>query len=224
MEFSLVWAALTGVGAVWAGTRLWREGLPPKAVDLLVGAAAVGMLVGRIAEMIAQGINPFTDPVQILLVRGGVSTGFASLGSLLTIGWVTRLSSRYLDALAPAAVIGLAGWHAGCVWRSACLGTQSDLPWAWAQSGSDITRHPVEIYAAIAFLAAAFAVSRLPWRPFARTGSAVAAAGLVRLVTQPMRLTLTGGPIEWYAAAVVFGLGLAVFGAAINRRIASAPT
>ncbi|NIR61686.1 MAG: hypothetical protein GWO02_20450, partial [Gammaproteobacteria bacterium] len=114
------------------------------------------------------------------------------------------------DGLAAASLAGLAGWHAGCLARDACLGAASDVPWAMTQPGSAIGRHPVEIYAAIALAAAAIALSW--WRsarhatPGAAAGLALAAAGAVRLLTEPLRPSLTTGPVLWYGAAVVVGL------------------
>lgn len=224
MEFTLLWAALTAVALAWLGTRIWREGLPPRPTDVLIGASAAGLLTGRLAAMAIQGVNPLTDPVQILLVRGGVDTGFAAIGALAALGWALRGDLSFLDALAPAAVLGLSGWHAGCLWRSACLGTASDLPWAWSLDGSTVSRHPVEIYAALGLALAAYAVSRLPWSLLTRAGLALALASVVRLATQPMRLTLTGGPVGWYLAGVIVGVAAALLGHALARRGSAAPT
>lgn len=224
MEFTLFWAVLTGVGLIWLGTHLWSEGLPPKPTEALIGAATIGLLVGRLVAMVAQGINPITHPVDILLVRGGVDTGFASLGAIAALLWVVRRKTSYIDAVAPAALLGLAGWHAGCLWRSACLGTASNLPWTWTEPGSAVTRHPVEVYAAVAFAVAAYLVSRASKRPLLPTGLALTAAGLIRLATQPMRHSIMGGPVEWYVAAIAIGIALAAMGPAIRSRVEPAPT
>ena len=212
MEFTLLWAALTAVAFVWAGTRLWPEGLPDHATDRMTGAAVAGLFIGRLTAMFVQGINPFNNPSDVLIVRGGVHTGAATIGTIGAYLWYVKGRIDYLDSTAGVAILGLAGWHTGCLWRDACLGTVSNLPWAWSQSGSATTRHPVEIYAAAGLIAAAFLVSRLPSRPLLRSGVGLAAAGLIRLVTEPMRLSLTGGPILWYGAAVVVGVSLAFAG------------
>lgn len=212
MEFTLLWAALTAVGFTWVGTRLWPEGLPEHPADRLIGAAAGGLLVGRLVAMMLHGTNPFTHLGDILIVRGGVHTGAATIGAVVTYLWSVKWRYQYLDATAAAAVLGLAGWHAGCLWRGACLGTVSHLPWAWSEPGSAITRHPVELYAALALVAAAFLAARLPRRPLVRAGAALALAGLVRLATEPLRPSLTGGPVVWYLAAVVVGVVAIVLG------------
>ncbi len=215
MEFTLLWAALTGVVFAWAGTRLWSERLPDRPTDRIIGAAAAGLLVGRLAAMILQGINPLTNPLDILIVRGGVHTGAATIGAVLAYVWATKWEVSYLDATAPAALLGLAGWHAGCIWRAACLGTESDLPWAWAAPGSEITRHPVELYAALGLVLGAILVSRLPWRLLVRAGSALAIAALIRLVTEPLRPSITGGPVGWYIAGIIVGLVATLYGSRV---------
>jgi prolipoprotein diacylglyceryltransferase len=217
MEFTLLWQAGLGVVAAVAVARLQRRrGLNSADVglgDRLVGAAAVGMLVGRLTAMILQGVNPVLVPADILVVRGGVDTGAASLAALATLAWGLRNDLWHgLDAAAPAALAGLAGWHAGCVFRGACLGTVSSLPWAFAQPGSTITRHPVELYAAGLYAlaaAGAFWVGRR-WTPGVLAGLALALAAVARLTTQPLRPSLGGGPIGWYVAGTVTGLVAAV--------------
>ena len=217
MEFTLLWQAGLGVLAALVVARFQsRRGLVPRDLglgDRLVGAAAVGVLVGRLAAMIVQGANPILAPADILVVRGGVHTGAASLAALATLAWGLRSNLWHgLDAAAPAALAGLAGWHAGCVFRGACLGTVSGLPWALAQPGSTITRHPVELYAAGLYAltaAGALWVGRR-WAPGVLAGLALAVAALARLATQPLRPSIGGGPIGWYLAGTVAGLVVTV--------------
>lgn len=212
MEFTLLWAALTAVLMTWIGTRIWSEGLPDHATDRLVGAAAVGLLVGRVTAMLTQGANPLTHPADILIVRGGVNSGLASLGAIVTYLWSTKWRLQHLDAIAPAALFGLAGWHFGCIWRGACLGDASTLPWAWSQEGSLVTRHPVELYTALALAGAAVLVARLPWRTLTKAGAGLILASTIRLLTESLRPSITGGPIGWYLAGVVVGVTAIVFG------------
>jgi prolipoprotein diacylglyceryltransferase len=212
MEFTLLWAALTAAVLGWLGTRMWPEGLPDRPADFLLGAGAIGLLVGRITAMIAQGTNPLLHPGDILVVRGGVHTAGATIGALVAYLWSVRGELRYLDAISPAALLALAGWHGGCLWRGACLGTTSGLPWAFAEPGSPVSRHPVELYVTLALALAAWAVARMSFRPLLRSGLGLAAAGMVRLVTEPLRLSLSGGPTGWYIAAIAVGLVAALVG------------
>ena len=191
--------------------------------EIAITAAVVGVFVGRIAAMLGDGVNPLTNPADILIVRGGVATGPAAVGALVAVAWMGRAELwQVVDGLAAGALAGLGGWHAGCVVRDACLGTPSDLPWAIAQSGGTVTRHPVEIYAAILLLVAAAAVAtwrRLRFPPVGvAAGVALGTAGLVRLATEHLRPSLGGGPILWYLAALVAAGGIAWWRLLIHQR------
>ena len=224
MEFTLLWAALTGAGALYGA--LWWMGRRDTSLcvrdlwEIAVTAGVTGLAVGRIVAMAGGGVNPLAHPGDLLLVRAGVDTGAAGVAGLLTAAWLARAALlEQLDGLAPAALFGIAGWHAGCLFRGACLGSPSGLPWAWSQPGSDITRHPVELYAALLLVAAAWVLFRLRLRyPAAGiiTGLSLAAAGATRLVTEPLRPALSAGPVWWYGAAVAAGVALA--GLAEGRR------
>jgi prolipoprotein diacylglyceryltransferase len=208
MELTLLAAALTGAAAVWVTNRLLAARIHvDRPTDALIGAAAVGLAVGRLAAMIGAGVNPLLRPGDILIVRGGVSTVFAALGAVGMLAWTYRHHlPTALDQLAPGALAGLAGWHGGCLWRSTCLGSVSEVPWAMTSAGTSVTRHPVELYAAVGYLAAVVIAVRLSGRPWMATGFGIAAAGGVRAVTEPLRVSISGGPVEWYLAAVAIGV------------------
>ena len=114
MEFSLLFAALMGVLGLYG--LLWWEAKRGNAVDcsrnlwdVAISAAVVGIFVGRIAAMIGDGVSPLDAPSDILIVRAGVDTGFASLAAVITM---VLLSGRewlvVADGLAAAALAGLA--------------------------------------------------------------------------------------------------------------------
>ncbi len=88
MEFTLLWAALTAVAFVWAGTRLWPEGLPDHPTDRMIGAAVAGLFIGRLTAMFVQGTNLFTNSGDILIVRGGDRSGSATPPN---VGWLATL-------------------------------------------------------------------------------------------------------------------------------------
>lgn len=213
MEFTLLWQALLAVGAALAVARLQqRHGLISAELgigDRIIGAVVVGLFVGRLTALVGQGVNPLLSPSDILIVRGGVDTGAAALAAVATLAWGLRSDLwRGLDAAAPAALAGLAGWQAGCLFRSACLGAPSTLPWAWSQPGSTITRHPTELYAAGLLAVAAVVAYRSTtrWRPGVLAGAALAIAGFSRVITHPLRPALSNSVVAWYLAGVVVGL------------------
>lgn len=217
MEFTLLWAALTGVAGLWLGVRFWARDDSDSLFDDLLLAAGVGLLGGRITAMVAQGLNPVTNIGDLIIVRGGVSTVAATVFAIGAFYLSIGRRIKVLDRAAPPALLGLAGWHLGCLWRGACLGTASNLPWAWSEAGSHITRHPVEVYAAIGIAVGALLVSRLPRHTGVRAGTALAVSAAVRLATEPLRLSITGGPVEWYAVGIVLGLAVAAFSTARHR-------
>lgn len=224
MEFTLLWAAVTAVALGWLGLRLWPDRQPEHAFDLLLAAGVTGLAVGRLTAMLIQGVNPIANLGDILIIRGGVHTGAAAITFVAVLLWSTRASPRAVDALSPAVLLALAGWHAGCLWRDACLGTPSSLPWAWALEQGTVTRHPVELYAAIGLGVGALVVSRLGWRVWLRSGVALSLAAGVRLITEPLRPSITGGPVWWYAAGLAVGVVVALLGPRLARGQARSPT
>lgn len=228
MEFTLLGAAAIGVAAFWLMLR-WeakRGNAAGCALDLWdagLTAGAVGLLAGRLISMLQAGINPLSDPAQIILVRSGVSTAGASIAALLVFGYLARKDLfASADAVGPSVLFGLAGWHLGTLVTRSWLGTVSDLPWSQSIPGSTITRHPVELYAAALYAIAGIGIALWKQRgrpPLGATkGLALAAAGGVRLVTEPMRVSLSGGPIWLYAGAVAIGVGVAVWSVLRNTR------
>jgi prolipoprotein diacylglyceryltransferase len=214
MEFTLLGAAVVGLGAFYLAIR-WDAARANAADcvrdhwDRALAAAISGVFVGRVVAMLIDGVNPISG--DLLIVRAGVNTVAATIAAIVTVAWLGRTDLGVaLDGLAGAALVGLAGWHAGCLVRDSCLGTVSDLPWALSQSSGAPTRHPVEIYAALLLVVAGVAVSlfriRGLLRPYAPFALAVAAAGAVRLATEPVRLSLSGGPVVWYAIASAAGI------------------
>ena len=220
MEFSLLGAVFVGVVPLyvvlyWEAKRANAASCTRNLWDIALTAVIVGVFLGRIAAMVGDGVNPLTHPADLIIIRGGVATGPAAVAALAAVAWIGRDELwAVMDGLAAAALAGLGGWHLGCVVRDACLGTPSDLPWAMAQQGSTVTRHPVEIYAALALFAAAGIVGLWRVRSWPRPGVAAAVAltvgSLVRLATEPLRPTLGGGPIVWYILGTLVGLIAAV--------------
>ena len=233
MEFSLLGSAAIGVFGFWGMLRYEakRGNAAGCAVDLWdagIVSAVAGLFAGRIAAMLAAGIDPLTNPAQIILIRSGVST---TVTALVTIATFALLSRKDLiaaaDGISAAALAGLAGWHAGCVTTGSCLGTESSLPWAMSLQGSDITRHPVELYTAAILLTAAVGIAL--WKQHGRppaaspAGVALIAASGARLVTEPLRISLSGGPVLLYAAGVAVGTAVVIWSVVARRSSRATP-
>lgn len=222
MEFTLLAAAGFALAGLYA--MLWWEARHGNAdrcsgnlFEVALMSGVFGIFIGRVVAMLLDGVNPISHPADVLLVRAGVSTVGATLGAIAVFAVLARRELIPMaDGVAAAALAGLAGWHTGCLPRAACLGTASDVPWAVAQEGSTITRHPVGLYAALLFAVAAVAIAA--WKAYRWPGAgipasaALAAAGTIRLVLEPMQPSIDGGPLWFYALGVITGiLGMAWF-------------
>jgi len=233
MEFTLLGAAAIAGAAVylmlrWEGAHGNTEATTGDVWEIGVVSAVAGIFIGRVVAMLLDGVNPIAHPMDVILVRSGISTAGATLGAAAVFFWQSRKEPVAMsDAISAAALAGLSGWAAGCLIRGTCLGTATGLPWGMSQAGSTVTRHPVGLYAAILFAVAAVALAlwKAHGRPRAGVPASVAviAAAGIRLVTEPFQPSLSGGPIWFYAAALVTGLAGVIWFAWISPR-RSAPT
>jgi hypothetical protein len=227
MEFTLLAAA--AIAAAAAYLMLWWEAKHGNATrcagnlwEIGLVSAVGGIFIGRIVAMLIDGVNPIAHPMDVILVRSGVATVGASLGAAAVFTLQARRNTITMaDGVSAAALVGLAGWHAGCLVRGSCLGTASDLPWAIAQAGSSVTRHPVGLYAALLLAGAAVALAW--WKAYRRPpdGSpaalAIIAAAGTRLVTEPFQPSISGGPVWFYAASLTVGIGALIWSIVRSR-------
>ncbi len=144
MEFSLLGAALVGVAAVY-GVISWeaRRGSAAECTrdvwDTALVASLAGLAIGRLAAMIIAGTNPLARPADVIVVRGGVDTVWASAAALATMAALTRRQVLIMaDALGrrrwraspggtPDAWSGTGAWGR----RATCRG---HMPWTAASS------------------------------------------------------------------------------------------
>ncbi len=213
MEFTLLGNALIAVAALHVTVRVLSRDArfttaAPRAWDSLLGAAMIGLVVGRLWAMIATGTNPATHLFDILLIRGGVDTIGATVGFIAAIVWGYRERlSPAADALAAPALFGLAGWHGGCLVRDACTGVATTLPWG-IEGTVGVSRHPVEIYTALLLIIAG-AWSIRAWRKGSLAGVlgplGLVMASLARAVTEPLRLHLGSGLVGFYLFGAAAG-------------------
>jgi prolipoprotein diacylglyceryltransferase len=178
----------------------------PKLTDLILGAAMLGLVLGRVWYMIGTGTNPLTHLGDFILLRAGVSTIGAVVGFVLMLILGFRSGSpRALALVGVPTLVGLAGWELGCLIRGTCLGTEAAFG---LTSVAGVTRHPIGVYTGLLFLLTAFIVWRAqrggyaPWTGFFAFGM----AGLARAATEPLRLHFGVGLLWWYVGAAVTGL------------------
>ena len=212
MDLTLPARAMGAMAAAAVGLWFWRSRRPPdyeSPFGDLMGAVLAGLAVGRLVYLVGEGVELWSRPLDVVMVRGGITPGAAAVAALGYLLWACR-SDRWarMDYLAPAGLLGLAAWEAGCWWQGACLGSPSGLWWGLALPGSEVTRHPVGIYAALLLALGAWGLVRwgVRWRGVA-TWSALSWAALVRLLVPWWSVETWSSRTWWYALGLLVGLG-----------------
>jgi phosphatidylglycerol---prolipoprotein diacylglyceryl transferase len=195
-----VWAALA-VGA-WAARREGLDG------DHIYNAGLYGLVAGFVAARLAHVIV-YWDAyrTQLLEIFGFNQRAFllwpGAIAALAVAGWYVYRHGlplvKVLDAIAPGALVGIAVADVAALLTGRNAGLPADLPWAVNLWG--VSRHPVQIYEALAALAVAALVLWMIThgsRPGAAALVALCGYGLSRWLLEPFRapeasVTVLGG-------------------------------
>lgn len=193
--YGIIVAGAAAVAAWLTMREARRRGIGSETVSDAAMWAAVAALVGGRALYVAQNElgTLGEDPAHLFMVwNGGLSFYGGLLGALLALLVFARRRGMaimpLLDAVAPAAAIGQAIGHIGCLIGGDSYGIPTDLPWAVVYRNVDamapvgVALHPTQAYEAV-LLAVLFAGLWLGRERLARIGEgAVAATYLVGLV------------------------------------------
>ena len=219
-----VWAGLAV--AAWAARRRGVDG------DHIHNAGLYGLVAGLVAAWLGH-VVAYWDAyrTQLLEIFGFNTRSFllwpGVIAALLVAGWYVyrhRLPwAKVLDAFAAGALIAVALASLGNLLNGRAAGAETALPWAVNLWG--VSRHPSQVYEALAALAVAALVLRMIARgskPGAAALVALCGFGLSRWLLEPFRAestTLMGG----IRAAQVWGLGLAAIALAALRTFSAQP-
>jgi phosphatidylglycerol---prolipoprotein diacylglyceryl transferase len=183
------WVALA-VGA-WAARQTGLDG------DHIYNAGIYGLLAGLVAGRLAHVAAYWTayrdQPLEIIGLNAGAFLVWpAVVAALAGAGWYVYRHklpvAAVLDAFAPGLLVGLAIFDLGALLAGQTLGAPAALPWAISIWG--VTRHPVQVYEALAALIAAGAtiwVLRMHRRPGTAAWVALLGYGLSRWLLEPFR-------------------------------------
>ena len=181
--------------AVWVAQReARRRGIAPGVVsDAVIWVGAAALVGGRILYVVQNELGSLANhPAHVLMVwMGGLSFYGGLIGAILALVLFARRRALSLltlfDVAAPAAAIGQAIGHIGCLIGGDSYGIPTDLPWAViyrnpaALAPQGISLHPTQAYEAI-LLGFLFAALWLGRERLGRLGDgAVAAAYLFGL-------------------------------------------
>ena len=187
------WYGLIFVGAAAVGIRLAqrearRRGVGDEMVSDAVTWVVVAALVGgRVLYLIENELGSIaSDPFHAFMIwQGGLSFYgglLAAIGALLVFARRRRLPFLLAaDVAAPAAALGQAIGHFGCLISGDSYGTVTSLPWAviyrapGAMAPLGVPLHPTQVYEALA-LAILFLGLWLGRERLGRLGDGVVAA------------------------------------------------
>ena len=157
---TLLIAAAIAIRLAQQGAR--RRGFGPEIIsDGVIWVGLAALVGGRLLYVIQNELGSLAEhPSHILMVwMGGLSFYGGLIGALLALIVFTRRRglSPYavLDVAAPAAAIGQAIGHLGCLIGGDSYGVPTDLPWAViyrnpaAMAPQGIPLHPTQAYEAI---------------------------------------------------------------------------
>lgn len=160
--YGLILVAAAGV-AIWLAQREGRRrGIAPAVVsDAVIWVGGAALVGGRLLFVVQNELGSLAEhPTHILMVwMGGLSFYGGLIGALLALVVFARRRGLQLlavfDVAAPAAAIGQAIGHLGCLIGGDSYGTPTDLPWAvvyqnpGAMAPQGIPLHPTQAYEAI---------------------------------------------------------------------------
>jgi phosphatidylglycerol---prolipoprotein diacylglyceryl transferase len=183
-----------------------------------LGALLGSIVAGRIGHVVAFWPAYRTQPLEILGLNPNAFLLWpAVLGGLIVIAWYLYrhgLAWRtMLDASAPGVMAGIAIASLGALLAGRAAGAPTDLPWAISLWG--VSRHPSQLYEALAALAVCGLVLWVLKRqvePGRAAWVAILGYGLSRWLLEPFRaesVTVLGG----LRAAQLLGLAAALIAA-----------
>lgn len=149
--------------AIWLAQREGRRrGIAPQVVsDAVIWVGAASLVGGRLLYVVQNELGALAEhPTHLLMVwMGGLSFYGGLIGGLIAlVVFARRRGLRVLavfDVAAPAAAIGQAIGHLGCLIGGDSYGVPTDLPWAViyrnpaAMAPQGIPLHPTQAYEAI---------------------------------------------------------------------------
>lgn len=217
------WLALAVAGR--AGKRL---GIPEDHVyNAALYALIAGVVGARFAHVVAYWQAYRTQPLEIFGFNTQAFIAWPGLiAAVIVGGWYVyrhRLAPvRFLDALAPGLLVGLAIASLGALLAGRLPGAPVELPWSVDLWG--VLRHPSQVYEAVAYLAVAalaWSAVRRESRPGVPALLALLGYGLARWLLEPFRVESTT-ILSGLRVAQVVGLALALLALFALRALAGA--
>lgn len=195
------------IAVAWSAVRD-RDVAAGRIADAVLEVAIVGVVAGRLAWVAVEGLDVvLRAPTTLLLVRAGVETWIGAGAAVVWAWWRWDVSRRRwaLPAAPPAALAGVAVWHAGCGFEGVCAGVAVD--WGVRLPGYLSPVVPVGYLEAVA----AATLAGVAWWARHRTSAAIvalAAYALVRAGLGFARAPIAGLPTRDQVLSLVAAVAL----------------
>ena len=160
--YGIIVALALGAGLSYAARQAPRHGIDGGTFEAGVWWAGIGGVLGaRTLYVLQRGLGPAADPLHFLMLwDGGLSFYGGLVGAAVALAVFARrrrLSlARLGDVAAPAAALGMAIGHVGCLISGDSYGIPTTLPWAvvyrnpGAMAPLGVPLQPTQVYEALA--------------------------------------------------------------------------
>lgn len=166
IDFGLLVSMVIGFGAPSLVALRWPLTGHDDSVsffDLALVPALLGLAVGRLAALALDDPTSLGSLSDMVIIRSGVEfwPGVATATAAVMVGArrADTPSVALVANLAPLAMVGYAGYEAGCVFRDGCFGPRTAV--GLSPPGVDATMLPIGWFVAAAVVAGAVGVRRL---------------------------------------------------------------
>ncbi len=232
IDFGLLVSFILAFGLPALLSNWWRvagQEEPVGFLDVAVGPAVAGLVVGRLTTLGLDDPNSLGSVSDMLVIRSGVEFWPGVIAALVTAAMSAKRShvpiGRRLTDLTPLAMVGYAGYEAACIFRDGCFGPSS--PVGLRPPGIATTMLPVGWFMAATIAVAAVGVHVLAVRrhsaPVVVT-SAVLAVAVVRAIGSIWLPHVGDGLTRQHLTSIVVAgaAGFALlFSTALARRVGS---
>lgn len=175
IDFGLLVSVMAALGTPAAVAWWWPVGNDgarsrsletPSFLDVALGPALVGLLVGRLTTLALDDPNSLGSLSDMMIIRSGVEFWPGLLAAAIVVVWSERREGlprfERVAALVPLAMIGYAAYEFACVFRDGCFGPES--PIGLRPPGVATTMFPVGWVMASVTLASALVIRRVAVR------------------------------------------------------------
>jgi hypothetical protein len=142
---------------------LTDSGEPVGFIDVAIGPAVAGLVVGRLVTLALDDSNSIGSISDMLIIRSGVEFWPGVAAAVALLMWNARRAGEPLLTrvawLVPLAMFGYAGYEAACLFRDGCFGPESAI--GLRPPGLSTTMLPIGLFMAGAVATGAVGVHRL---------------------------------------------------------------